>query len=291
MLLSGSLWMASRASRRMRSASARERETWRLFRTRSTGSLESLYFTRICLQRTCFTGSARGRLPAGPGEARAESTPHSRKAQSAVRLPDAPRTCASCSSAPEATRGRPKCLLRSSAMSSCVTAVAISLHASKMNKCFSCNATMLTSGVAMTNGGELPPASSAAPAGPQPALKTRSPKARVTCNRSLLASLRPERNAWRPCGPSCTMLPPPSQMRRNSEGVAKECTGVLLVTCSRPSSASSPRRPIASPTLAMKSLWPVRSAMTALQPSPALPGRAKNSASTSSQLARSAPAI
>mmetsp|Transcript_16178 Transcript_16178/g.46227 ORF Transcript_16178/g.46227 Transcript_16178/m.46227 type:complete len:346 (-) Transcript_16178:468-1505(-) len=287
MLFSGSLWMASSESRRIRSASASERVTCWLFRTRSTGSLESLCLTRICLQRTCFAGSTFGRLAAGSAAARAFSRPHSRKAQSTVRLPEAPRTCASCRRAPEATRGRPKCLLRISAMSSCDRASAISPPTNAKHRWRSCRTTLSTSGVARTSGGGRSAASGSALAAA--GLKARSPKARETCSSSPPSPWE-DRSACRPCGPFWMTVPPAARMRPSSDGVAGECAGVRRESSSWPSCASSPSRAALSPRLATKSRWPVTSAMTALQPSLALP-LARNSASRSSQLARSAPAI
>mmetsp|Transcript_96765 Transcript_96765/g.312482 ORF Transcript_96765/g.312482 Transcript_96765/m.312482 type:complete len:455 (-) Transcript_96765:599-1963(-) len=341
-LFSGLCWMASSASRSTRSASASERVTGRLLLTLSTGSLQSLCFTRICLQRTCLPGSTLGFLAGGSG-ACAASCPQSRKTHSAVRLPSAPRACAACNSSPQATRGRPVCLLRVSATSSSARVVATSLETSARKRCLPCRTTLRISGVAMTGGSGPPPALPAAPSGtpiprvlppevslpgipllgrPQPGLlppaemppegtvlpsspppsiplpirllptlKARSPKARETCSSSPPASTWLRRMACRPRGPSCVTEPPPAQMRLSSEGMSGECAGVRCATRTRPSPVSSTTMPTASPTLARNSRRPVNKPMTALQPSTALPGRARKSASTSSQLARRAVVI
>mmetsp|Transcript_375 Transcript_375/g.600 ORF Transcript_375/g.600 Transcript_375/m.600 type:complete len:216 (-) Transcript_375:232-879(-) len=121
-LFSGLLSMASSASRRMHSASAKVRVTGFLLRTWSMGSLQSLCLTKICRHLTCFgapcaADSSFGFLDGGGVGSSAPSFSllmlsddaplrvHSKKTQRAVRLPLAPRAFAAASNAPHAIRG------------------------------------------------------------------------------------------------------------------------------------------------------------------------------------------
>mmetsp|Transcript_80490 Transcript_80490/g.239878 ORF Transcript_80490/g.239878 Transcript_80490/m.239878 type:complete len:301 (-) Transcript_80490:458-1360(-) len=168
-------------------------------------------------------------------------------------------------------------------MSSCDSACAISPPTIARKRCRSCRTTVSTSGVARTSGASAP---SGPPGRAIGTLKARSPKERERW-RSSPAS---PRSAGRPWGPCSTTVPSMARMRLRSAGMAGECVGVRRERSSRPSSAFSPNRAAASPRFVMKRRWPRNIAITALQPSLALPLE-RNSASRSLQLSRSADAI